>query len=282
MSKILGVVSAYYPDIQELVKNINSYLDQLDLLIIWENTPVLESRMDEILPLINSDKIMVSSTGFNEGLGKPFSEALKKAKSENFDFLLTMDQDSYFANGEFEKYVKLIENNIHTNIAVYSPNRNNIYNSEKDFVEIRTAISSGSIYPVLNFEKTGNFREDYFLYMIDIEYCFRAKRNNLITVCLPAVSLLHKEGYAEKSKFGLSVNNYPAQSTYYIIRNSLLTWKLYPEYTTRKDKIYFYKYKVIYRLLKIMFEKQPFLKIKALILGLLHGFKFKTGQFDLS
>jgi rhamnosyltransferase len=282
MSKILGIVSSYYPDIQEFVKNINSYLDQLDMLIIWENTPKKESNIDKILHLLNSDKIIIRTTGFNEGLGKPFNEAAKKAKSENFDFLLTMDQDSYFANGEFEKYIKLIESDINKNVAVYSPNRNHIQNSEKDYVEIRTAISSGSIYPVLNLEKIGYFREDFYLYMIDIEYCFRAKKNDLITVCLPAVPLLHKEGYAEKSNFGLSVNNYPAQSTYYIIRNSLLIWKLYPEYTTRKDKIYFYKYKVIYRLLKIMFEKHPFLKIKALILGLLHGINFKTGQYNLS
>lgn len=280
--KILGVITSFYPDIDELERNINSFLPDIDSLIIWENTPKLESRIDKILPLINSDKIIIRTTGFNEGLGKPFNEAAKKAKNENFDFLLTMDQDSYFANGEFEKYVKLIENDIDSNVAVYSPNRNNIINSEKDFVEIRTAISSGSIYPVRNFEKMGYFREDFFLYMIDIEYCFRAKRNKMITVCLTAVSLHHKEGYAEKSNFGLSVNNYPAQSTYYIIRNSLLTWKLYPEYTTRKDRIYFYKYKVIYRLLKIVFEKQPFLKIKALIFGLLHGINFKTGQYNLS
>jgi rhamnosyltransferase len=238
--------------------------------------------MREILTLINSEKISVRTTGCNEGLGKPFNEAARKAKNENYNFLLTMDQDSYFAIGEFEKYVKLVENDKNTNVAVYSPNRNNIYNNEKDFVEIRTAISSGSIYPVLNFEKIGYFREDFFLYMIDIEYCFRAKKRNMNTVCLPAVSLLHKEGYAEKSNFGLSLNNYPAQSTYYIIRNSLLTWKLYPEFTTRKDKIYFYKYKVIYRFLKIIFEKQPFLKIKALIFGLLHGINFKTGQYNIS
>jgi len=281
MSKILGIVSSYYPDIQEFVKNINTYLDQLDLLIIWENTPELESKIDEILPLINSDKIIVSTTGFNEGLGMPFNEAAKKAEKEKFDFLLTMDQDSYFAKSEFEKYINLIRSDINTNVAVYSPNRNIIFNNEKDFVEVRTAISSGSIYPVRNFAKTGYFREDFFLYMIDIEYCFRARSKNLITVCLPAVSLLHKEGYAEKSNFGLFLNNYSAQSTYYIIRNSLLTWKLYPEYTTRQDKIYFYKYKVIYRLLKILFEKQPFMKIKALIFGLLHGIKFKTNQYNL-
>jgi rhamnosyltransferase len=282
MNRILGIVSSYYPDIEEFVKNIETYLDRLDLLVIWENTPKLESRIDEILILINSDKIIVSSTGFNEGLGKPFNEAAKKAKIDNFDFLLTMDQDSYFANDDFVKYIKIIERDLNTNVAVYSPNRNNNFNSEKDFVEVRTAISSGSIYPVKNFEKIGSFREDFFLYMIDIEFCFRAKRNNLITICLPTVFLQHKEGYAENSNFGILVNNYPAQSTYYIIRNSLLTWKLYPEYTTKKDKIYFFKYKVVYRFLKIIFEKQPFLKIKALIFGLLHGIKFKTGKYNLS
>lgn len=282
MKKIVGIVSSFYPDIQELAKNIKTYLHGLDHLIIWENTPSTDSKIVEILQLLDSVIIEIRRTGKNEGLAKPFNEAVRWAKQNDFDFLLTMDQDSYFPKNEFERYFELIESNPDNRIGVYAPNRNLILNPTVNFMEIRTAISSGALYPVKIFEKIGLFNEDFFIYMIDIEFCLRASRNNFKTVCVTPVTLLHKEGYAEKSKLGLSVSHYPAQSSYYIIRNTILTWKLYPEFTTSTDRINFYRYKIGYRLIKIIFEKQRFKKFKAIFFGLMHGFTSKSGQFDLT
>lgn len=282
MKKIIGVVSIYYPDIDEIIKNIQTYLFQLDKLIIWDNTPNGDKNVMKIKELIESDKIELKGTGKNEGLGKPFNEAVCWAQQNDFDYLLTMDQDSCFNNQNFKEYLDFVENDNNENIAVYSPNRDIIPIQSKNFVEVRTAISSGAIYPVRLFEKIGLFREDFFLYMIDIEFCLRAKTNNLLTVCLPTIRLQHREGYAKMSNMGFSVNHYSAQSTYYIIRNSILTWKLYPEFTNKKDRYYFYKYKILYRFLKIIFEKQSLLKVKALILGLIHGYKFKSGKYELT
>ncbi|MDR3651978.1 MAG: glycosyltransferase [Paludibacter sp.] len=281
MRKTIGIVSAFYPDILDFAKNINTYLHYLDKLIIWENTPKIDSKIDEIFQLVNSKNIEIRGTGHNEGLAKPFNEAVRWAQQNEFDFLLTMDQDSYFSDNEFYKYIKLIENDYNTTVAIYAPNRNIISNSTSIFTEVRTAISSGAVYPVKIFNEIGLFNEDFFIYMIDIEFCFKAKRNNFKTVCVTPITLLHKEGYAEKTKLGLLINNYSAQSTYYIVRNTILTWKLYPEYTNSSDKVNFYQYKIIYRLIKIVFEKQRFQKYKAIFLGIIHGFNSKTGQYDL-
>jgi len=279
MKKIIGIVSLYNPNLKEVIRNIQTYLLQLDKLIIWDNTAGETSNSDKIKEVLKSDKISIFASGNNEGLGKPFNEAIQIAQKEGFDFLMTMDQDSYFEAGDFEKYLKLVESN--DELAIYSPDNKGLEKKSEKFVEVRSSISSGSIYPMEIFERIGNFRDDYFVYMLDIEFCFRAKRNNIKTLCATSINLQHKEGYAEKSKLGLKINHYPAQSTYYIIRNTILTWKLYPEFTTNEDRHYFYKYKLLYRLLKIGFEKQSLLKIKALCLGIWHGMKFKTGSYTL-
>jgi len=281
MKRYIAVVTLYYPDVSEVTKNIQTYLPHLDKLIIWENTPKSESVIDSISRFLNSGKIEIRGTGKNEGLAKPFNDVVRLAQKENYDFILTMDQDSSFEAGGFEKYIGLIEANSDDTVGVYAPNRNNVSDLTRNFVEMRTAISSGAVYPVSLFEKIGLFNEYFFIYMIDIEFCLRAKKHNMKTVCVTPITMLHQEGYAEKSRLGLSVNNYSAQSTYYIIRNTILTWNLFPKEFTLSDKFLFFKYKLIYRTLKLGFETDRIRKLKAIYLGILHGITRKKGQYNI-
>ena len=41
--KLLGIVILYYPD-DAVVKNIATYLAQLDELMLWDNTPAADRR----------------------------------------------------------------------------------------------------------------------------------------------------------------------------------------------------------------------------------------------
>ena len=280
MKKTVGVVSAFYPDIQELAKNINSYLPALNHLIIVENTPADNSEIEQILLLIDSQKVQICKTGKNEGLAKPFNNAVQWAEENDYDFLLTMDQDSYFADGHFENYLDFVKNKKDTSIAIYSPARTTGEKSP-DVVDVDSAISSGSIYPVSIFQIVGRFREDYFIYMVDIEFCIRVKQKGYRIVSLNAIELNHQEGYAEKSKLGLTINNYSAQSSYYIVRNVLLTWKSYPYNYPCSIRIHFIWYKIIFRTLKIIFETNRISKLKALYLGLIHGIRGKSGEYKL-
>ena len=46
--KIVAVVSSFYPNIDELEVNINSYLPWVDRLIIWENSSRADSQVDSL------------------------------------------------------------------------------------------------------------------------------------------------------------------------------------------------------------------------------------------
>ena len=74
--KILGIVTSYYPDLNELKHNINSYINGLDALIIWENTPKEYSQIQTIKEYLNNEKITVWTTGKNEYIAKPFNIAI--------------------------------------------------------------------------------------------------------------------------------------------------------------------------------------------------------------
>jgi len=114
---------------------------------------------------------------------------------------------------------------------------------------------------------------------IDIELCLRAIEKGYRIVCITKTHLNHKEGYQKKTKIGFILNNSSAQSTYYKIRNTILTWNLYPQYN--HNKIAFYKYHIVYRLSKIIFEKNTLLKCKAIFTGLIHGHLSRSGIYDI-
>jgi len=278
--KIVGVITSFYPEIDELERNINSFLPYIDRLIIWENTPMEASVIDKLLTRLNNEKVEVKTTGKNEYLSKPFNICFQWAKKQGYTHVLTMDQDSRFEPDQFPVYLNSIRNCTDNSIAVFAPNAEN-FDQSQELLELKGVITSGSVYVLQVFDDSLMFNEDFLIYMVDAEYCIRARLKGYKIICFTKIHLIHNMGYAEKSKLGLVINNYSAQSTYYIIRNVILTWKLHPDYMNRKAKCGFYRYKVFYRLGKIIFEKNAILKCKAILLALIHGHLSKGGRFDL-
>jgi rhamnosyltransferase len=285
MFKICAIVSSYYPNIDELETNILTYLPWVDHLIIWENTPNEVSELNRLVEKLNDQKLEIRTTGVNEYLAKPFNDCFKWAKEQGYSHVLAMDQDSKF-DQHFPDFKNLISDNKDKSIAVFSSNTQ-VNESVLESTEVESAITSGSVFVVDYFCKLGMFNEDFLIDMIDVEYCLRARFNGFKVVRFNNIHLIHARGYATKSVFGITLNNYSALRTYYIIRNVILTWKLFPEYksvwraTSAKEKFKFYKYNVGYRLLKLIFEDFRLLKCKAIFLGVVHGHTLRKGKYDL-
>ena len=278
--KILGVISAFYPNIDELESNINSFLSGLDRLIIWENTPEKESTINALVNKFGAGKIEVCTTGQNEYLAYPFNQCIRRAQSEGYTHVLTMDQDSCFAKGHFEKYIKSVENYRQTNVAVFGPSSNSREQVKLFVEEVDHIFISGAIFPVDTFLEQGGFNEELVIDSIDSDYCFRCKNNNLQTVVFKDVFLQHQMGYRYKHWSGLIIVPYSAQRTYYFLRNTLWLWKQYPQYFTESYKRSFVKYRIVFRLLKIAFEKNSFKKIFSIFAAIYHSKKNKLGRYD--
>ena len=279
--KLLGVLSTYYPDLIDLERNIISYLDGLDYLIIWENTPKEKSNIDQIIKIINSSKLEIRSTGKNEFLAKPFNTCVKWAEENGFTHVLTMDQDSYFEKDKFLKFLEFVEENTDEKIAIFAPIINSDENKKGKMVECESVITSGSIHTISIFKAVGYYREDLMIHMGDVDFCLKVRRLGAKIVCFPEIVLKHQLGYACTGKFGFKINPYTAASTYYIVRNNLILWKDYPDNFSRETRYYFIKYKIVYRTLKLIFEPDTVKKLKAVLLGIMHGIIGKTGEYNI-
>ncbi|MDR0613120.1 MAG: hypothetical protein LBG45_06525 [Dysgonamonadaceae bacterium] len=178
--KTIGIVVIYHPPI-DVVDNILSYLPNLDCLIVWNNS--LHDKM--IFSGIqggSGEKIIEMGNGNNVGLGAAYNAAVNYALKHNYDYLLTMDQDSRFKGNDFQEYLSEITRLREK--TIFSPNYimhgQELYMKQESLIEVDTTMSSGTIYPVCIFKETGLFRDDFFIDSIDIEFSLRAKQNGSV------------------------------------------------------------------------------------------------------
>ena len=99
MNKILAIVVTYYPEKELLERNVQAFIDHVDKVLIWENTPSPD-KLD--YRFIEHEKVVYYGDGINS-ISRALNYAWEYANENGFDYLLTMDQDSYFEN--FDYYV---------------------------------------------------------------------------------------------------------------------------------------------------------------------------------
>jgi rhamnosyltransferase len=280
--KILGIILLYHPPV-DVIDNILSYLAYMgeeDKLIVWSNSShdkiIFPEKYKE-----QEEKIIEMGDGSNVGFAA-YNIAVKYAREHHYTHLLTMDQDSRFKDNDFQKYVQLVSQANEN--AIFSPNR--IIHGEKrfveqdSFIEVEETISSGCLIPVDVFDEIGLFRDDFFIYAIDVEFSLRAKKYGIPTKMVPSASMFHEGGYQKtKHKFLWKTffpNEYSPVSSYYLVRNSLIIQRLYPGAKCLKGLMYGFFYKRLFFVL--CYESNKWAKWKGLLLGYVHGKMRKTGK----
>lgn len=269
--KILSIVITYYPNEKDLLENIKQYIQYVDKLILWENTP----SEDNIRSVGNFDqfydKIIRMSTGKNEGISYPLNRAVEYGLSNGYTHLLTMDQDSYWT--DFNLFISQI-NSMPENVLAFCPQVSGIYKLDSGNMDIKVmdeCITSGSIYNLTLCKKLGPFREDFFIDAVDLEYCYRGIIHGYSTIMLSNGLLKHKLGNPIKIFNRWSITDYNDFRTFHIIRNHIWTWRIYPKIFSKKR---FIIKQIILRSLHVIFsEDNKIIKLSAIFNALLAGLK---------
>ena len=152
---------------------------------------------------------------------------MEDAAKNNYDYLLTMDQDSSFKEGDFEKYKSQIQSAAYTNVAQFGVNcQPNLTIPKEQPEEALTLITSGSILNLSLIERVGVFNEDLFIDFVDAEFSYRVIQNGHINLMFSNIILNHALGKLIEGrslanfKKTLRITHSPIR-VYYIIRNGL-------------------------------------------------------------
>ena len=283
--KILGVIPLYYPG-SDLVRNINSFIRHTDKLMLIDNTPEVLGDLPLLLEQIAPDCIVYMRAGRNVGIGRVLNTAITYAREGGYTHLLTMDQDSYFKEGDFENYLGAIRRYGEDSSVIFSTNyflksqQSTLYSVSDTVDEVSSAMTSGSIYPISLFNRLGDFNEGLFVWGIDCEFSWRASRKNVPTFCFKNIQLQHDLGYQKKKHrlLGKEVfpNEYAPDRTYYNVRNGMILHRFYPDKIDLKAHLRYHLYKRV--IFVLLYEDQKWKKWKALWDGYRDGKSGKVGE----
>lgn len=278
--KLLAVVVLYYPNINETISFIDRYINDVDKLILWINTPEVDKLEIPILSQ-HQNKTLIMGTGKNEGIGYALNKGIEWALNNGFSHILTMDQDSCFEKGHFKKYRNFISLCNENNILVYCPRLATIHKSlNTSLIDLKFTITSGSIINLSLFKIVGLFREDFFIDGIDTEYSIRGRSLGYRTVMINNCILKQRFGEARISKWGFMSSDYNAFRTYHMVRNHIIIWKLYPLLFSFNDAFKIY---VFQRSIKIILsEDNKLIKLKAMYFGINHGLRNKIKPYQVT
>jgi len=229
--KIAAVVVLYNPD--DLVcDNIRSYLDQVDVLYVVDNSD-RESAFLE--PLKAEEKIHYLPNGHNLGIAKALNIGAERAIREGCRYLLTMDQDSSATAGMVDALLACLGPGAESQVGIVSP----FHLTDIDTVPvdgppcevILTAWTSGNLLNLKIYGIVGPFRDDFFIDFVDHEYCLRLQVHGYRVIQANQAILHHSIGTdLKKNRFlhlTLITSNHSYIRRYYITRNRFWVRKHY-------------------------------------------------------
>ena len=219
--KLAGMVTLYNPT-DEDINNINTYIDDIDVLYVIDNTEGKDNKSR----LPKSKKIKYYFKNENLGVGYALNKAAKKALKDGYKYLLTLDQDTTFKPKVLSRLKKdILELNM-DEVAILLPwqeTKLGLVPVAKKYDYPEHVMTSANIINLDIWKKVKGFREDFFIDGIDIEYSFKVRRAGYKIIRDNRVSVDHELGdikikYFRGKKYVLGNYNYIRR--YYIVRNN--------------------------------------------------------------
>ncbi len=232
--KIVASVILYNPE-KETVANIKTYYDFVEKIFVYDNSTVESAIKKELLQL---PKVEFYQDFENRGISERLNSACEKAIENNFEWLMTMDQDSKFQPGSLTYYLACTDHvSQKEKVAVFgTQNDKPDYESKADCLpkEVDELITSGSLINLSLFNEIGKFDEKLFIDYVDNDYCYRAKLCGYSLIKFMNISIIHELG---KSVYRSSVKTlflfkknktvHPPLRCYYLYRNMLYLCEKY-------------------------------------------------------
>ena len=263
--KVAGVVVLYHPTDQD-ISNIDSYIDDIDLLYVMDN-----SSSDNHLRIPKNKKIQYIFNNENQGIAKPLNTAAKMARKAGYQWLLTMDQDTFFPPSVLSKMKEEILKTDCSDIGIVTPwHKTKLHikkpKEKKDYpLDVMT---SGNLVNLEIHEKIGGFKEWLFIDGVDIEYCLNLRKNGFRVMRINTLEIDHNLGDIFYRKFlwkDLLVTNHSPMRRYYQSRNYHYIHDMYVDIEPKFCNILI-RFKTII-LAVLLYEKNKFQKIKAFYSG---------------
>ncbi len=239
----IGAVVVLYRPPGEVLRNIDSYLPQVDVLFAVDNSDRPDE--DRIGPLRRRGNVVYLWNGMNVGLAKALNIGAARAMEHGCQFLLMMDQDSVASSNLVSEFIAYCSGHPLKDIGLLAPwhaYRNYDRPPEGSNVrEIEMTITSGTMLNLDAYRAAGPFMDELFIDYVDFEYCLRLRTLGFRIIQLSDAVLDHALGNTVARNFlfrRVAVYNHEPVRVYYRFRNRLrVAWlycRRYPGWSMRE------------------------------------------------
>jgi len=253
---VLAVVVTYNPDIDLLTRALESVAPQVQGLIVVDNA---SANAEDVRRLAGTAPAQFIDNTSNLGIAAAQNQGLAFAQSGDFTHILLLDQDTLLAPGmvaDLAKNLRVLEAE-QGEVAAIGPAYYEL-NSQRQTRAYRAhglrlsrislasearpvasdfIIASGSLIPLAILEKVGRFREDLFIDLVDVEWCFRARAAGYRSFLSPTARVDHRLGGGTVKLGARQVAIHVPIRNYYWVRNAL--WLARQPYTPLAWRLYF-------------------------------------------
>lgn len=220
--RILAAIVLYFPDTKRLRDNINAILPQVDGIAFFNNGGTMPQTIE--LP-----GIVLDSESKNVGIAAALNHLCQYAIDNEYDWILTLDQDSVCPEGLILEYKKYLGN---PKIGMICPrildrNYGSLHYDGQEgagIEKIDACITSASLLRLSAWQQVRGFWEDLFIDMVDFDMCWSLQEKGFIILRTNLKSLLHEIGHSKRVLFRGEENviyNHPPIRSYYISRNTI-------------------------------------------------------------
>jgi rhamnosyltransferase len=285
--RICGIVVTFYPS-PGLVESLAAIRGQIDHLLIVDNGSDEEGA--QLLTRLQSEGVSVIRNPENLGIATALNIGVNWARSNGYNWVLTLDQDTicepdmvakmlkvYWALDEREKVAILAPIHYDREANYISAELRNLKGdvSDRDYV-----MTSGNLIPISVFDKIGPYDDDFFIEYVDHDFCLRAKRRGLRILLVREAKMAHRLGDMRMHTFGslfsFFSHNYHPVRRYYRGRNRIVLYRRYFGRWIFHDQEF--AVKDMFKILLV--EKDRWAKIKATLSGTIDGLLSRLGRFD--
>lgn len=247
--KTAAIVVWFYPNKisngETAVSNILTYSNYFEKVIIVDNTPANNSELAKQIP--NSIYIPLNE---NKGIACALNVGCKKALENGFDWVLTMDQDSFWDADQISNYIKWANQiSVDSKIASIAANQFRAVHSvlgdikdgikkaikkvqEQAIEEPLRVICSGNFISLKVWQEIDGFNEQLFIDEVDHDYCFKLLNADYKIIKNNTIQFHHAIGDTYKTFFP-RVDKHNDFRLYYILRNNLYIIKKYPDFAKK-------------------------------------------------
>lgn len=287
MIGIAAGITLYEPELERLKENIDSALQQVEKVYLVDNGSTNTAAFK--VQYRNDERVVLIENAKNEGIARALNQMCDAALEDGFEWILTLDQDSLPETDMIEKYMRHVEMD---EVAVITPhfeddNEPQIINSEsnKAYEQLHRCNTSASLLRLSAYKAVGGFDEQLFIDYVDFDFCATLEEHGYMIIRANEAILHHRLGKAQEITFFIPIGrafgikklqkpmftyNHSPIRTYYFVRN--LRYFAY-KHRESIDRKHDYKAGVRWIALKLLFEKQRFAKLSAVIRGWRDGGK---------